>query len=282
MTRKRRRKNSSTGNDFLKLILAIGIIALLVFYAKGKWNRPANLSSRPEIIPKVENKSPQAESAPETSSFQKNKDLSKLFPSQAWLDDYLVLKTPLGKSDSQLYLVGIGLAAPGKNPDQTQEVSKLKPYLLVAKKEGDDFVKITGFDFQTPQASIGGALWKNLRGIPRIKSADILDLNGDGLPEIRVSLDTNSDLVEAIGFLKWNGMEFDWLKIKTKQGPEKIALWLAGSSSAESEQIEIKNDKNGYEIIQKSGQADPHHPEKGFEWKSTTWKMKEGVLQNIP
>lgn len=278
MSRKRRKKILKAGGDFLKISLGIALVALLAFYLKGKTFQFGAKPKAPEKIIKTETK--KAESTLAEKRIQKSKALSELLPSQAWQDDYLVLKAPLGKSDSELYLVALGLAPEGKSPEKIQEASKLKPSLLVVKKEGNDFIQITHFDFETQETSLGGLQSKNLKGIPRIKSSDLIDLDENGMPEIRVSFDTSTDLAEAIGFLRWNGSELSWLKAKDNRGNEKIALWLSGASSSDSHQIDVKKTPKGYEIIQKYGQANPKHPEQGFVWQSTVWRMREGVLQS--
>lgn len=276
MTRKRRKKKSNMGNDLLRLSIAIAIVAIIAFYLKEKSIKVAP-SPNSEKIVKVESK--KAESLPQESRIQRSKALSGLLPTQAWQDDYLVLKAPLGKSNSDLYLIGMGITPEGKNPEKIEDPSKLQPNLMIAKKEGNQFVKITDFDFHTKEASIGGLQQKNLKGIPRIKSTDIVDLDADGMPEIKVSFDTSTDLAEAVGFLRWNGSEINWLHTKDNTGSEKIALWLSGASSSDSQQIEVKKNAKSYEVIQKFGQVNPQHPEKGFEWKTIVWKMKNGVLQ---
>ncbi len=278
MTRKRRKKNFK-GNDLLRFSIAVAIVALIAFYLKEKTFHSKITNSDPIKTVKTEAKKP--ESSPQEIHIQRSKALSELLPAQAWPDDYLVIKAPLGKSNSDLYLVGMGLITGTKNPDQIKDPSQLSPYLMVAKKEEDQFTKITDFNFHTQEASVGGLQFKNLRGIPRIKSADIIDLDGDGMPEIKVNFDTSTDLAEAIGFLSWNGSELNWVKTKDQKGSEKIALWLSGASSSDSQQLEIKKVGKTYEIIQKFGQVNSAHPEQGFEWKTLTWKMKNGVLQTF-
>lgn len=278
MARKRKKKIIETSNDFLKLSIGIAIVALIAFYVKENWQKKVP----PPLIEKtVKTETKKAESQAIEKRIQKSKALSDLLPAAAWQDDYIVLKTSLGKSDSELYLVSMGFAPAGKSPDKIKDPTKLEPHLIVAKKEGEDFVQITRFDFEVPGTSAGGLQTKNLKGIPRIKSADIIDLNGDGMPEIRITFDTASELAEAIGFLRWNGSELSWLKTKDKTGNEKVALWLTGASSGDSQQIDVQKEGNTFEIIQKYGQANPDHPEKGFEWKTSVWKMKDGVLQKM-
>ncbi len=278
MARKRRKKVLESGSDFLKVSLGIGIVALFAFYIKENLSKKA---PPPPIVQEkvVKTESKKAESQAQEKRVQKSKALSGLLPAEAWQDDYLVLKAPLGKPDSELYLIAMGVVAEGKTPDKIKDPGKLRPRLVVAKKEAEDFVEITRFDFETSGTSVGGLQSKNLKGIPRIKSADIIDLDGDGMPEIRVTFDTATDLAEAIGFLRWNGSELSWLKTKDKSGEVKVALWITGASPSDSQQIDLKKEGNAYEIIQKYGQADPQHPEKGFEWKTTVWKIKNGVLQ---
>lgn len=277
MARRRRKKILQTGNDFLKLSIAIALVAALAFYLKDR--SPASRPPTPPPVEKaVKTESKKAESLPSEKRVQKSRALSGLLPEQAWQDDYLVLKTSLGKSSSELYLIGMGIVPEGKNPEKIQDPSKLKPRLIVAKKEGEDFVQVASFDFDTNGTSAGGLQSKNLKGIPRIKSSDLLDLEGNGMPEIQVGFDTVTDLAQAVGFLRWDGSDLRWVKARDKNGEEKAALWIIGSTSADSQQIEAKKGEKGYEIVQKYGQADPQHPEKGFEWKTTIWKMKNGVL----
>lgn len=277
---RRRKKNSNKGSDFLKFSIAIAMLAIVPFYFKDKSLQKSKTPSLPSVEKIVKTESKKAESLPTEVRIQRSKALTGLLPEKAWQDDYLVLKTHLGKSNSDLYLLGVGIASDG-NPEKIQDPLKLKPLLIVAKKEGESFVKISDFDFKTKEPSIGGLQQKNLKGIPRIKSADIIDLEGNGMPEIKVSFDTSTELAEAIGFLKWNGSELEWLRTKDSKGEEKIALWLSGASSSDSQQIELKKVGNTYEIIQRFGQVNSQHPEKGFEWKNTTWKMKNGTLQAL-
>lgn len=280
MPSSRRRKNKSkSSNDFLKISIAIAIIAAFAFYFKNK-NSLHEKSPPPISEKQTKAESKKAESAPNTALIQKTKSLSELLPPQAWPDDYLLLKAPLGKSDSELYLLGMGFAPEGKKPEDFKDPSNLEPVLWVLKKEDKGFRKISSFDFKTPETSVGGLQKKNLKGIPRIRTSDLIDLEGNGMPEIRVQFDTSSELAQAIGFLKWNGTELDWLKAKDKNGSAKVALWISGTSSADAQELEVKKNGNQFNIIQKYGQAHPEHPEKGFEWKTTVWKMKEGVLEN--
>jgi hypothetical protein len=225
---------------------------------------------------KTEAKAPESksvESSPTLEPMAAPK-ITGLFPKQAWLDNYLQVPATLGGAEKKT-LVAVGLAPPGKNPDQIRNPEKLLPSLLVVEKGGGQFLKKDEFDFATPEPTEAGIQGTDLTGIPRITSGDLVDLNGDGRPEIVVRFDTHGAWTEAIGLLQWDGTHLKWVKTRDTSGEEKIALWLAGSTSMEAEDVSLTN----RELTIRHGKLDPKQPEKGFVYRTTVWRWKDGFLQ---
>jgi hypothetical protein len=278
---KKKRKNRSTKGvgDFFKLLLVLAALGLLLWFwrEKGapKLERPA--AKKAAVSPsKTGATAPESKSveSPPTSEPVTAAKITGLFPKQAWLDNYLQVPASLGGPEKKT-LVAVGLAPPGKNPDQIRNPEKLLPSLLVVEKEGGQFLKKDQFDFVTPEPTEAGIQGTDLTGIPRITSGDLVDLNGDGRPEIAVRFDTHGAWTEAIGLLQWEGSRLRWVKTRDASGIEKIALWLAGSTSMEAQEVDLTNRK----LTVRNGRLDPKQPEKGFVYKTTVWKWKDGFLQ---
>ncbi|MFO1518260.1 MAG: hypothetical protein U1F57_01135 [bacterium] len=281
--RKRSKKKNSTQSDFLKLLIALGILGGLLWW----WKHPAPTKpirtvtkvATPAPAPKSESKpapAPETQAPPPAAA----KGLTELFPKETWLDDYLKSETPFESNGNKLLLVSLGLAPAGKNPDQIRNPDQLHPALLMVGKQGNEFQRKDLFDFTTSGPTQAGIKGSDLRGLPRITPASFLDLDQDKRPEIVTRIDTHGANAEAIGFLHWNGSKLEWLKTRDKAGNEKIALWLVGATSIESQEIttEKAHGEKLIEVIQKKGVMDPKHPEIGFVWKTTFWRMKDGVL----
>ncbi len=264
-------------NRFSKFFILLLIGATAYWIWKGP-SQPKKSSSTPVEIPTSLPSKTEGETklGPGSKAIPSIKPLLETFPKQAWLDDYLQI--PL---NSQLLLMGIGLAPDGKNPDQILNPDQLHPALLVLKKEGDHYLKKDEFNFSTSEPTEAGISGNDLRGIPRIKPENILFLDSDKSPELRVSIDTTGEWTEAVAFLKWKNAHLEWVKTRDSSGKEKLALWLQGSTATESQEILIRKDPptQRLQVIQKKGVLDSAHPENGFIPKIIVWEMRDGVLQ---
>jgi hypothetical protein len=280
---KRKKQKSKTGSDFLTLLIVIAILGAGYWYWQNKNARPIrHTAKRPVIVPAskpISETKTKDSPSPETQAASSAKSLTTLFPKEAWLDDYLQTQAHLENSGKTDLLVAIGLAPRGVNPDQIRNPERLHPSILVARKEGDQYSKLDEFDFSTPQPTEAGIQGSDLTGLPRITADRLVDLDGDGRPELMVSLDTHGEWTEAIAFLKWENGHLRWIKTRNHSGAEKIALWLTGSTPSESQEITLNKAQGHSEVIQKKGQIDSAHPGQGFVWKTTVWEMKGGFLQ---
>jgi hypothetical protein len=280
---KKRRKNSksTTSKDFLKLLVSLAILGGLIWFWQHK-NAPKHSHPKeappPPVAAPVKPESEKAKPPPETQETKSAKTLSGLFPPETWQDDYLQVPISFGDEREGL-LASIGIAPPGKNPDGIRDPDQLRPALIVAKKVGESFVRQDFFDFSTPIPTQGGIRGSDLRGIARVTLKSLIDLDHDGTYEIVAGVDTVGDFAQAIAFLRFHGNRLEWIKTLDKSGKEKIALWLTGSTSIESEDVMTKKAEGGkMEVIHKKGELDPKQPQKGFVWTETHWVMKNGML----
>lgn len=292
-TRKRKSKNSQS--FFLK-ILSLGLIL-----GGGVWIGQKYFSSKPVSSPQRSSTSLQPTRTPRSiqeiqptpalkpspsptptvlpaTPAPKIESVSAVLPQDAWGDDYLKVQAGFKGSTPQEFLISFGRAPSGADPEKIRDPAKLRPYLVLVKKEKEGFIKKAEFDF--PIMPNEASLQKSqLAGIPRITPKSFVDLDQDGAPELIVMLDTHTSWPEAAAFLKYEKGELKW--IKTKQGAEeKLALWPTGSNASESREM-IPKGLNGPqpEIHEKIGKIDPNHPEKGLVWKTRIWVYKKGVLQ---
>jgi len=255
----------------------VAVLGILVWLWRQQ--APSKVSKTPQAPAPVAQSLPseeKKEKAPETRS---SRSLTQLFPKQAWLDDYLKIPVSFGDEKEGL-LVSLGIAPAGKDPDSIRDPDELRPAVLLLKKEKDSFVQKDLFDFDTPLPTQAGIRGSDLKGIPRITLKSLMDLDRDGKMEIVAGVDTRGDFAQAIGFLKWQGDQLQWIKTRGKSGQEKIALWLTGSTSQETEDVSTGKAKGEgpIEVIHKKGVLDPKAPQKGFAWTSTSWEMRNGVL----
>src|SRR5215467_12168718 len=123
MAKKKRKNKSSKGSgDFIKLLLVLAALGLLLWYwrEKGtpKIERPT--AKKTTVSPsKTEAHIPESksvESRPPSEPISAPK-ITGLFPKQVWMDNYLQVPAALGGPEKKI-LVAVGLAPPGKNPDQ--------------------------------------------------------------------------------------------------------------------------------------------------------------------
>jgi hypothetical protein len=280
---KKRRKNSksSTSKDFLKPLVALAILGGLLWIWQHK-NPPKVTRPKEAPPPVAATAKPESEKAKppvESQETKSAKTLAGIFPPETWMDDYLQIPVSFG-DDREGLVASIGLAPAGKNPDSIRDPDQLHPALIVAKKVGDSFQRRDLFDFSTPLPTQAGIRGSDLRGIPRVTLKSLIDLDHDGTYEIVAGVDTAGEFAQAIAILRWHGNRLEWVKTQDKSGKEKIALWLTGATSIESEDVTTKKleGNGGMEVIHKKGELDPKQPQKGFVWTTTHWVMRNGVL----
>jgi len=288
---KRRKKSFFDG--FYKPLFVVAAVGLGLWYIQNRFSAPPRppaskpLSTEntqkpalPETKPTetAESKATESkpETAPETKPYVPIKPLTDQFPSGAWLDDYL--KIDFSAGNEQNVLVGIGLAPTSTKAEKIRDPEKLKPALLLFKKEGEKYTKLDEFLFGTENEKTEVSI-KNLKGIPRIRANNILDLDKNGKSEILVFLDSSGVWPEAAGLLQNKKGKLSWVKMKDETGKEKLALWVVGRTPTQAQQVKLDHVSGSPQLLLKKGSVDKAHPEKGLSWKRTVWVMKDGVLQ---
>lgn len=283
---KKKNKNYrfNVSRDFLKTVLIVAAIGGVIwFWQNSKFPSRKTLVKKPDKVVKVvKNESEKPTSQPvETQTTPSAKSLTQTFSKETWLDDYLQIQTDLDRAGQTDLIIASGTVSTGVDPETIKNREKLHPQLLIVRKKNGAYLKLDRFDFSTALPTEGGIQGNALTGIPRITKNSLVDLNKDGHPEIQVLLDTPGKWTEAVTFLKWENGKLHWIKTQDKKGNEKIALWLSGSTATEAQEIATKNiDNEGHgQVIQKTGKLDAAHPEKGFQWKTTVWEYRDGMLK---
>src|SRR4030095_14549252 len=233
--RKKAKKNPKRrSGGFFKALLILAAAGLLVWlWQEKKTPEPKRAlkkeaqKSESKAEPKKAPETQAAESQPPPSRVEAPK-LTGVFPKEAWLDDYLQTPAALEGSEKNELLVGLGLAPAGKDPEKILDPDKLRPQLLVVDKSNGRYVRREAFDFATGEPTEAGIRREDLRGIPRVTGGDLIDLSGDGRPEIVVKLDTHGAWTQSVGLLKWENGRIQWAKTSSPPSGEKIALWLSG------------------------------------------------------
>src|SRR4030095_13610107 len=207
--RKKSKSKSGRGSSFFKPLLILAAIGLLVwFWQESKTPESKRVSSKKTApasvaVAKKAEETPAAESQPPPQAVESPK-LTGVFPKEAWLDDYLQVPAALQGAGKKDLLVGLGLAPQGKDPEKILNPDQLRPELLVVEKNNGRYLRREAFDFTMDDSTEAGIRREDLRGIPRVTGQDLVDLTGDGAPEIKVKLDTHGSWTEAIAILKWN------------------------------------------------------------------------------
>ncbi len=290
---KRRKKSFFDG--FYKPLFVVAAVGLGLWYIQNRFSNPTPRPSSapktlntennqkpalPETKPSETAESKSAESKPESTAETKPyvpiKPLTDQFPSGAWLDDYLKIDFSMG--NEQNILVGIGLAPTSTKAEKIRDPEKLKPALLLFKKEGEKYTKLDEFRFGMEKEKTEVST-NNLKGIPRIRANNILDLDKNGKSEILVFLDSSGSWPEAAALLQYKKGKLSWVKMSDETGKEKIALWVVGRTPTQAQQVKLENASGSARLLLKKGSVDAAHPEKGLRWKTTAWVMKDGVLQ---
>ncbi|MBF0492654.1 MAG: hypothetical protein HQM15_07735 [Deltaproteobacteria bacterium] len=297
-----RRRRKKSGFAFWKLLGVLVLVTALVWYFqsfKTKTTKPSNVMTQtsedrqktnpantqaqknPNVFPEtVPVKSPESKAAEsqktetQRSETQAStlpdipkKTISKnVLPEHAWQDDYIKLDYPDKKGGKQLLLISYGLVPEGKSADKIRNPDVLKPVVAMVQRSAEGYDKISEINLLKSSGD------KHLKGIARFKSADLVDIDKDGLPEIILHFDSSGESTEKIGLLKWDGKTLQWMKKKVDK-TEKAALWNTGTSGTSKKSIKLEKTK----IIEQVTGFDAAHPNKGFETKKTEWRFEDGV-----
>lgn len=281
-----RRKKNRSGFFFWKILALLVFVTAVVWYfqnsskesdlekvTKKKKNTTVVVESLP--VQKTETKvaetqASESQAAESQATTQPDKTISKNVLSQrAWQDDYIKLEYPNKKDSKKLLLISYGLVPDGKSADKIRNPDKLWPAIAMAEKTSAGYDKIVELDVMKSSGD------KSLRGIPRFKEVDFVDVDKDGLPEIILHIDSVGESSEKIGLLKWDGEKLQWMKKrinKTDSKTEKIALWSTGTVGNSKKSIKL----NKTRIVEKITGLDAANPDKGFQTKTTEWKFENG------
>ncbi len=278
-SRSSRKRKTSSSTPWLIVLIFLGFLGLYYYrQEQAKKITPPNemTETNHPIVKPAEEK---AESLPQTRPHTEFTALAKNFPTRTWLDNYLKVKVALNNPKESNLLVGIGIAPQGKDPDQIKNPETLHPALLVLDENKGLFHKMDEFDFETSLSTQAGISGKDLRGIPRITKESLVDLDGDGHSELWVPVDTRGQWTEAVALLQFKNGHLEWVKTRSKEGQEKLALWLKGSTPSETQELSTeKGPDKKIRILHNRGRLDPAHADRGYVWKKSVWEFKEGVL----